>query len=222
MIFSIILGIPWQRRYKIVFDWETNSIKIKKMDGYVCQPFISPKAEIDNTKQIRLVLHKGKEVVSPTLVTKRPDKQATIISSTTRSTSNQKFVWKPRQTPLSTHQASTTKPFQCPPVSTTQRYVPKELLEAQCGCSQIWVPKQLHNKATDSPKLPPVQPKVTTKIPVQQTKQTKSITQKWVPESNSRVQKVSPTKTTVVWRIKSPNTPQVNTQPTNTNIDWHL
>ena len=29
MILSIILGTPWQRKYKAVPDWETNSIGIK-------------------------------------------------------------------------------------------------------------------------------------------------------------------------------------------------
>ena len=44
MILSIILGTPWQRKYKVVPDWETNSIKIRQEDGYIRQPFISPKA----------------------------------------------------------------------------------------------------------------------------------------------------------------------------------
>ena len=192
------------------------------MDGYICQPFISLEVEIDNTKQIRLVLNKGKEVVSPTPFTKRSQKQAAAISSTTISPSNQKFLWKTKQRPLHTHQASTTKPFQCPPVSTAQRYVPKKLLEAQRGCNQIWVPKQIHNKAANNSKLPLHQPNVTAKIPVQQTKPTISITQTWVPKSTPRVQKVSPNKTTLVWQIKSPSTHLVTTQPTATNIDWHL
>ena len=40
MILSIILGTPWQSKYKDVPDWETNSIKIKQMDRYICQPFL--------------------------------------------------------------------------------------------------------------------------------------------------------------------------------------
>ena len=149
MILSIILGTPWQRKYKAVPDWETNSIKIKQTDGYVYQPFISLEAKTNNTKQIRQILHKGKEVVSPTQVTKRTKKQTTTCSSTTTSTFNQKLMWKPKQPPLGTHQASTAKPFKHPQGSSQHR----DMCQRSClkhntnivkfGCQNNFTTKQV-------------------------------------------------------------------------------
>ena len=87
MILSIILGTPWQRKYKAVPDWETNSIKIKQEDGYVSQPFISPQAHKDVTRQTRHITNKGKDIIHNT------KKTAASIPTTIT-----KLVWRPKQT----------------------------------------------------------------------------------------------------------------------------
>ena len=87
MILSIILGTPWQRKYNAIPDWETNSIKIKQEDGYVSQPFISPQAQKDVTRQTRHVTNKGKEII-------HNNKKNTALVPATKS----KLVWRPNQT----------------------------------------------------------------------------------------------------------------------------
>ena len=194
MILSIILGTPWQRKYKVVPDWETNSIKIKLKDGYIRQPFISPKAQIDSTKQTREVLHKGKEFVLPSSVKWPPTQLTASTSSSTPTSTKRKLVWRPKQqqpTPQRTH---TTQTSTFPQVSSTQRYVPKKLLEAQRGQRKKWIPKQLH-KTTPSTLKPKEQPQPNQRIPPIQSR---SFTQKWVSKIKSKVPKVPKPKPTLV------------------------
>ena len=146
MILSIILGTPWQRKYKAVPDWETNSIKIRQEDGYIRQPFISPKAQTDFTTQTKEVLHKGKEVVSQSSIKQPPTKLTTSLSHSTLNFTKSKLVWRPKQQPTSpqrTHTPQTSIFWQVP---STQRYVPKKLLKAQHGQRQIWIPKNNFSK----------------------------------------------------------------------------
>ena len=51
MILLLILGTPWQQKYKVAPDWETNFIQFKQEDGYVNQPFIIPEAFTNHTIQ---------------------------------------------------------------------------------------------------------------------------------------------------------------------------
>ena len=51
MILHMILGTPWQRKYKVAPNWETNFIQFKQEDSYSSQPFISPKIVTNHTIQ---------------------------------------------------------------------------------------------------------------------------------------------------------------------------
>ena len=63
MILPIILGTPWQRKYKATWDWEINSILFRQEDKYVSQCFIPPNEDTNHTIQKQVVTSKGKQVV---------------------------------------------------------------------------------------------------------------------------------------------------------------
>ena len=125
MVLSMILGTPWQRKYKALPHWDTNAIHFQQEDGYISRPFVPTRSATSST-QLKVVTNKGKQKAASsdnhsTLKTKPQIMQA---QATTSFMTNQ---------PKPIHNIK----------ETTQRkqWVDKRLVRAQEGQAHIWIPK---------------------------------------------------------------------------------
>ena len=60
MVMSMILGTPWQRKYRALPHWDTNTIHFQQEGGYVSQPFV-PAGSIMSLSQHKFIINKGKQ-----------------------------------------------------------------------------------------------------------------------------------------------------------------
>ena len=59
MVLSMILGTPWQQKYRASPHWDTNAIHFQQEDGYISQPFV-PAGSTTSLTQLKVVTNKGK------------------------------------------------------------------------------------------------------------------------------------------------------------------
>ena len=60
MVLSMIVGTPWERKYKALPHWDTNAIHFQQEDGYISQPFVPARSTTSST-QLKVVTNKGKQ-----------------------------------------------------------------------------------------------------------------------------------------------------------------
>ena len=56
----MILGTPWQQKYKALPHWDTNAIHFQQEDKYINQPFV-PAGSETSSMQLKVVINKGKQ-----------------------------------------------------------------------------------------------------------------------------------------------------------------